>query len=241
MLTTTTVRPAATADLPAVAAIFAHYVETSVVTFEETPPPVADWALKLAGLRDRGLPFLVADAGDTIAGYAYAAQWRPKPAYRHTAENTVYLSPGHVGRGLGRTLMTALLDACAAAGVRQLVAVVVDEGDDAEAGRTSAGPRPDPGRDDPGRDRSAESSPTQNSPTPSAGSTARANPSLALHRSLGFTEAGRLAAVGYKHGRWLDTVLLQRTLGCSRANSPDLARRKRPPHPSQASRDVFLL
>ena len=189
---TATVRPATPADLPAVAAIFAHYVETSVVTFEETPPPVADWARKLAGLRDRGLPFLVADTADTdgmggmggmggaIAGYAYAAPWRPRPAYRHTAENTVYLSPAHTGRGLGRALMTALLGACAAAGVRQLVAVVVDE----------HGANGDPST-----------------------TAARPNPSLALHRSLGFAEIGRLTAVGRKHGRWLDTVLLQRPLG----------------------------
>ncbi|TDD65204.1 N-acetyltransferase family protein [Jiangella aurantiaca] len=169
MLTTTTVRPADTADLPAIAAIFAHYVETSVVTFEEAPPSVADWAGKLADLRDRSLPFLVAESGATIAGYAYAAPWRPKPAYRHTAENTVYLSPAHTGRGLGRTLMTVLIDACADAGVRRLIAVVVDDG---------AGP----------------------------------NPSLVLHRALGFAEAGRLTAVGHKHGRWLDTVLLQRAV-----------------------------
>ncbi|RIQ18925.1 GNAT family N-acetyltransferase [Jiangella rhizosphaerae] len=166
---TPSIRPARSADLPAIAAIFAHYVETSVVTFEETPPTAADWADKLAGLHDRGLPFLVADTAGTVAGYAYAAPWRPKPAYRHTAENTVYLSPAHTGRGLGRTLMAALIDACAAAGVRQLVAVVVDDG-------------------------------------------AGTSPSLALHRALGFAEAGRLTAVGHKHGRWLDTVLLQRAV-----------------------------
>jgi L-amino acid N-acyltransferase YncA len=168
------IRSATPADLPAVAAIFAHYVETSVVTFEETSPTVADWAHKLADLTERGLPFLVAESpADTVAGYAYAAPWRPKPAYRHTAENTVYLSPAHTGRGLGRALMTALLDTCASAAVRQLVAVVVDED------RRDGGPP---------------------------------NPSLALHRSLGFTEAGRLSAVGRKHGRWLDTVLLQRSV-----------------------------
>lgn len=164
----TTIRPATAADLPAVAAIFAHYVRTSVVTFEETPPAVADWDHKLTDLEGRGLPFLVATEADAVAGYAYAAPWRPKPAYRHTAENTVYLSPAHTGRGLGRALLTALLDGCARTDLRQVVAVVVDDG----------GGKP--------------------------------NPSLALHRALGFTEAGRLSAVGHKHGRWLDTVLLQR-------------------------------
>lgn len=163
------IRHATTADLPAVAAIFAHYVETSVVTFEETPPAVADWAHKLADLTDRGLPFLIAHTGQALAGYAYAAPWRAKPAYRHTAETTVYLSPAHTGRGLGRALMTALLDACGSTALRQLVAVVVDE----------------------------EGEP---------------NPSLALHRRLGFADAGRLSAVGHKHGRWLDTVLMQRAV-----------------------------
>ncbi|MFE6223090.1 MULTISPECIES: GNAT family N-acetyltransferase [unclassified Streptomyces] len=162
------VRPATEADLDAVAAIYAHYVDHTVVTFDETAPPPSFWRSRLAELTGRGLPFLVAEDAGRIAGYAYAAPWRPKPAYRHSVEHSVYLSPAHTGRGLGGALMGALIDACAAAGVRQMIAVVADSG-------TAA--------------------------------------SLALHRRLGFTEAGRLTAVGHKHGRWVDTVLLQRSLG----------------------------
>lgn len=217
------VRPARTADLPAVAAIFAHYVCTSVVTFEETPPTVADWADKLADLEARGLPFLVADGGGTVVGYAYAAPWRPKPAYRHTAENTVYLSPAHTGRGLGRALMTALLEACATAGVRRLIAVVVDEGADRGTGE-GAGRATDEAADA-SADQRTHGDATDGTTGGTTGGTIdgttggtdegaaaspNPNPSLALHRALGFAEAGRLTAVGHKHGRWLDTVLLQR-------------------------------
>lgn len=161
------IRAATEADLDAVAAVYAHYVDHTVVTFDETPPPVSFWRTRLEELSARGLPFLVAEDAGRIAGYAYASPWRPKPAYRHSVENSVYLSPEATGRGLGGSLMEALVAACSAAGVRQMIAVIADSG-------TAA--------------------------------------SLALHRRLGFTEAGRLEAVGHKHGQWLDTVLLQRTL-----------------------------
>jgi len=163
------VRAAVPADLEDVAAIYAHYVTTSVATFEEVPPTPADWRLRLDDLAGRKLPFLVAEAADSsVGGYAYASPWRPKPAYRYTVEDTVYVSPAHTGRGLGRALLGALLAACAEAGARQVIAVIVDAGGGA---------------------------------------------SLALHRGLGFAQAGRLCSVGRKHGRWLDTVLMQRELG----------------------------
>jgi L-amino acid N-acyltransferase YncA len=162
------VRPAQPADLAAIAAIFAHYVTTSVVTFEETPPGVTQWRRRLDDLTGQGLPFLAADVEGTVAGYALAGPWRPKPAYRHTVEDSVYLAPEHTGRGLGGLLLRALLAECASAGVHQVLAVIADDGEPA---------------------------------------------SLALHRSCGFTDAGRLREVGYKHGRWVDTLLLQRILG----------------------------
>jgi L-amino acid N-acyltransferase YncA len=158
---------AAAADLERVADIFAHYVTTSTVTFEDTPPAVADWQRRLDDLAGLGLPFLVAKAGGEVAGYAYACPWRSKPAYRHTAEDSVYLDPDRTGQGLGRGLLAALLAGCTRAGVRQVVAVIADTGSDA---------------------------------------------SVALHRSLGFSHAGRLTAVGHKHGQWIDTVLMQRDL-----------------------------
>jgi L-amino acid N-acyltransferase YncA len=160
-------RPAAAADLGAVAAIFAHYVTSSVITFEETPPALAHWRGQLGQRAADGLPFLVADVAGAVAGYAYASPWRPKPAYRHTVEDSVYLAPDRRGRGLGRLLLDGLLAGCAAAGVRQVIAVIADTGDPA---------------------------------------------SLALHRACGFADAGRLREVGDKHGRRIDTVLLQRAL-----------------------------
>jgi L-amino acid N-acyltransferase YncA len=162
------VRAAAAADLGAVAAIFAHYVTSSVITFEESPPTVPQWRRQLDLAAGQRLPFLVADVAGTVAGYAYASPWRPKPAYRHTVEDSVYLAPGHRGQGLGRLLLDELLAGCAAAGARQVIAVIAETGDPA---------------------------------------------SLALHRACGFTDAGRLRQVGHKHGRHLDTVLLQCAVG----------------------------
>jgi phosphinothricin acetyltransferase len=165
------VRPAIPADTEQVAAIFAHYVATSVATFEEVPPTAADWRRRLGELSRQNLPFLVALGGETVCGYAYASPWRPKPAYRYTVEDTVYIAPGHTGRGIGSALLAGLLAGCADAGARQVIAVIADTGSDASA---------------------------------------------ALHRRFGFAEAGRLSGVGRKHGRWVDTVLMQRDLGAGR-------------------------
>jgi len=162
------IRPATAEDLDAVAGIYAHYVRHTVATFEETPPGVGDWERRLADLAGRDLPFLVAECSGAVAGFAYAAPWRPKPAYRYTVENTIYLDPGATGRGLGAALLDALVTECARAGMRRMIAVISDTGDGA---------------------------------------------SLALHRRFGFTDAGRLVEVGRKHGRWIDTYLLQRELG----------------------------
>ena len=165
------VRAAVPADAESVATIFAHYVATSVATFEEVAPAAADWRRRLDDLAARSLPFLVAEAEGTVCGFAYASPWRPKPAYRHTVEDTVYLSPGHTGRGIGGALLGTLLAGCADAGARQVIAVIADTGSDVSA---------------------------------------------ALHRRFGFTHAGRLSGVGRKHGRWIDTVLMQKDLGGDR-------------------------
>ncbi|MER7610323.1 GNAT family N-acetyltransferase [Nonomuraea wenchangensis] len=124
------IRPAVPADLAAVTAINAHYVANTVITFEETPPTVTDWQARLADLTARGFPFLVADVGGEVAGYAYAGPWRPKPAYRHTVEDSIYLAPGHSGRGLGGALLGALIEGATAAGLRRMIAVIADAGDD---------------------------------------------------------------------------------------------------------------
>jgi L-amino acid N-acyltransferase YncA len=165
--TETVIRAATAGDLEAVAAIFGHYVRTSVVTFETTPPTVARWREVLDDVGSRGLPFLICDRAGQVAGYAYAGPWRAKPAYQHTVESTIYLAPDHVGRGLGRQLLTELLRRCEQAGVTQVIAVIADGGDPASA---------------------------------------------ALHRACGYADAGRLRKVGRKHGRVIDTVLMQRDL-----------------------------
>lgn len=170
-MTSTVVRPTAPDDLDAIGVIYAHHVGNGVATFELVPPHREEWERRLATARERELPFLTATLGDDIVGYAYCSPWKLRPAYRHTVENSIYLAPETAGRGIGTLLLQGLLDGCAAAGIREVIAVVVDT-DDAAA-------------------------------------------SLDLHRKYGFTEAGRLRAVGYKHGRWLDTVLLQCSLPVS--------------------------
>jgi L-amino acid N-acyltransferase YncA len=122
------VRPVAVADLGTIAGIFARYVTNSVVTFEEIPPTEAHWRRRLEDLAARPLPFLVAEVGGRVVGYAYASPWRPKAAYRHTVEDTVYLAPEWTGKGLGRLLLERLLVECARAGVRQVIAVIADTG-----------------------------------------------------------------------------------------------------------------
>ncbi|MEV3983539.1 N-acetyltransferase family protein [Nonomuraea sp. NPDC049758] len=164
----TTIRDLTEADLPAVTAIYAHYVTGGVATFDETPPGAGEWRAKAAALAAAGLPFLVAeDSGavtDAVTGYAYLSQYRPKPAYRHSLEVSIYLAPGATGRGLGRLLLGELIRRASATDARSLIAVIADGGDPA---------------------------------------------SLRLHAAFGFQEAGRLSNVGFKHGRWIDTVLMQ--------------------------------
>jgi len=161
------VRAAEAGDLPAVAAIYAPYVERTVITFETEPPDAGAWAARFDAVTARGLPFLVAESGGAVVGYAYAGPWKERAAYRHTVEDAIYLAPGATGRGIGRALLDTLLRACANAGVQQVVAVIADSGDPA---------------------------------------------STRLHTRCGFREVGRLERVGFKHGRWVDTVLMQRGL-----------------------------
>lgn len=127
----TVIRQAAADDLDAVAAIFSHYVTSSVFTFEVTPPTVERWRCTHEDLTGRGLPFLVCECAGQVAGYAYAAPWRTKPAYRHTVESTIYLAPDHTGRGLGRRLLRSLQQHCALGGVEQMIAVIADSGNPA--------------------------------------------------------------------------------------------------------------
>jgi L-amino acid N-acyltransferase YncA len=169
------VRDATEADLPAIQAIYAHHVLHGLATFEEVPPPVDEMLARHAAVLKAGLPYLAARIGGRVVGYAYATAYRPRPAYRHTIEDSVYVAHGLGGRGIGRTLLQALIERCERGPWRQMLAVIGNSG--------NAG-------------------------------------SIGLHRSLGFEPVGTLHAVGFKLGRWVDTVLMQRALADGDRSKP---------------------
>ena len=159
---------AAAADIAGIAAVYAHHVRFGLGTFEEVPPDETEMARRHAQVTALGLPYLVARRGPEILGFAYAGLYRPRSAYRYTTEDSVYVAPGAIRRGVGHALLAEIVARCAAAGYRQMVAVIGD-------------------RDN--------------------------LPSISLHRRSGFHEVGVAAGVGFKAGRWVDTVLMQRALG----------------------------
>lgn len=171
-------RPSADADLPAIQAIYAHHVLTGTGSFELTPPDLAEMSRRRHEVLARDLPWLVAEQGGELLGYAYAGPFRPRPAYRYCVEDSVYLAPGAMGRGTGRLLLAELIARCEALGLRQMLAVV---GDSANLG------------------------------------------SIRLHQSLGFQQTGVMTSVGWKFGRWLDVVMLQRALGRGDQGLPEVA------------------
>lgn len=120
------IRDAEALDLAAVTAIYAHYVQNSAATFDEVAPPAAEMAARHADLADRGLPYLVAEQEGTVVGYAYAGPYRSRSGYRYTVEDSVYVDPAHLGRGIGRHLLSELIDRCTVLGLRQMIAVIGD-------------------------------------------------------------------------------------------------------------------
>ena len=120
-----TIGPAHPHHAAAVAAIYAHHVLHGTATFETEPPDEAEMAVRLAKVVSAGAPWLVAqDRGGALLGYAYASQFRDRPAYRMTCENSIYLREDCRGMGLGTALLTALIEASAQAGFRQMIAVI---------------------------------------------------------------------------------------------------------------------
>jgi L-amino acid N-acyltransferase YncA len=162
------IRVAAERDIPDIREIYNYYVTNSVVTFDEKKWSLAQWREKFATLHKLKLPFLVAESpGGQILGYALVQPMSSKSAYRYSVENSIYLGHAAAGKGLGRALLEALIEACQEAGIREMVAVISDKG--AEA-------------------------------------------SIALHEKLGFVEVGRMGKVGFKFGRWLGVVNMQKSL-----------------------------
>ncbi|MCW8176911.1 GNAT family N-acetyltransferase [Verminephrobacter aporrectodeae] len=126
-----TIRPSAASDIPAIAAIYRHHVLHGTGTFEIDPPCEADMAARRADVLARGLPWLVAEKDGQVLGFAYANWFKPRPAYRFSAEDSIYVSDSARGLGLGRRLLTEVATQAEAAGVRKLLAVI---GDSANAG-----------------------------------------------------------------------------------------------------------
>lgn len=125
------IRPSRDADLPAITAIYAHHVLHSTGTFETEPPTATEMKSRRADVLDKGLPYLVVEQDSEVAGFAYGNWFKPRPAYRYSVEDSIYLAPRAQGQGLGRALLAALLTHCEAAGIRKVMAII---GDSANAG-----------------------------------------------------------------------------------------------------------
>ena len=125
-------RPAEAEDMPEIVRIYAHYVATSVYTFEEVAPDATEMTRRWRQIREPGLPWRVAErrAGG-IVGYAYAGRFRARSAYRYTVENSVYIAPDQVHRGIGLALMRDLIRDCSDLGYRQMIAVIGDSANEA--------------------------------------------------------------------------------------------------------------
>jgi phosphinothricin acetyltransferase len=129
-----TIRPSSDADLPAITAIYGHHVLHGTGTFETTPPTLAEMTARRADVLAKGLPWLVLEDQGRVLGYAYCQWFKPRPAYRYSAEDSIYLHPEAAGRGLGRDLLRELLTQAEAQGVRKLIAVIGDSANAASIG-----------------------------------------------------------------------------------------------------------
>ena len=118
--------PVTSADIPAITRIYAHAVEYGTASFELTPPDEAEMARRMDELVSRKFPYLAAELDGALAGYAYAAPYRARPAYRFTVENSVYVAHDLHRRGVGKALLEALIEACTKGGFRLMIAVIGD-------------------------------------------------------------------------------------------------------------------
>ena len=169
------IRPARESDFARIQAIYAHYVEGGLASFETVAPDRAEMIRRFEAIRARGFPYIVAEVDGDVAGYAYAGTYRARAAYDFAVEDSVYIAPDRLGHGLGRALLGALIDVCTEAGYRRMIAVIGDSANHA---------------------------------------------SINLHLAMGFNRAGLLPSAGWKHGRWVDSVMMQRALGDGDASPP---------------------
>ena len=171
------IRPSLDTDVPAITAIYAHHVQHGSGSFEVTAPLEQEMSKRRQSVLDNGLPYLIAEINGQPMGFAYANVFRPRPAYRFTVENSVYVHHQAGRMGMARALMAELMVRCAQAGARQMIAVIGDSGNMG---------------------------------------------SIGLHHALGFQHVGLMRSTGWKHQRWLDTVLMQRALGLGDATAPTI-------------------
>lgn len=170
------IRPSRDEDIDAIARIYAHHVLHGTGTFETTPPTAADMATRRADVLGKNLPWLVIEDAGQVLGFAYGNWFKPRPAYRFSVEDSIYLAPEAAGKGLGRLLLTELLAQLERRGIRKVMAVI---GDSANAG------------------------------------------SVGVHTALGFERVGVVRSCGWKFGRWLDIVMMEKALGAGDSAPPD--------------------
>ncbi len=170
------IRASRDADIAAIAAIYSANVLEATASYEYDPPGVEEMARRRAAILACGFPYFVAEAEGAVVGYAYVSSYRDRTGYRFTVEDSVYVAERAAGRGIGKQLIQALMEACEKLGFRQMIAVVGD----------------------------------------------RANiASIRLHESCGFRVIGIFPSIGFKFGRWVDSVQMQRALGSGDGTLPE--------------------
>ena len=175
MTSSIVIRASRDGDVPTIMRIYGHHVLTGLASFEETAPSEAEMARRRGEITTRGYPYLAAEEDGRVVGYAYCSQYRPRPGYRFSVENSIYVEPSRTRGGVGSLLLPALIEAATAFGARQMIAVIGDSANMA---------------------------------------------SIRLHRRFGFRQVGQIEAVGFKLGRWVDSVIMQRALGAGASTLP---------------------
>ncbi len=155
-------------------AIYTHHITRGLGEVDIEPTQADDIKRRRKNMLRRRLPHLAAERDGAIVGYAYAVPFRKRPAYRYAVKHSIYVHPRHVGTGIGRQLLPALIEACASVGYRQMFAYI-------DADNVA---------------------------------------SLSLHEAHGFRRAGLLQGVGFKYGKWADSVLMQRAIGAGTTTPP---------------------
>jgi L-amino acid N-acyltransferase YncA len=169
------IRPSQTSDIAQITVIYAHHVLHGTGTFEVDAPSEVDMGQRRADVLSKNLPYLVAVDGVQVLGFAYCNWFKPRPAYRYSAEDSIYLAPSAIGKGVGRALLAELMAQAERVGVRKLIAVI---GDSQNLG------------------------------------------SIGVHQGAGFSHVGTLKSCGWKFGRWLDVVMMDKALGLGDSAAP---------------------